>query len=84
MPLFKKIKEHDQDAVEDFETRKKYRQIGYDSCMNGLDRRIADDFNTQYRPYIRQGWDEANASKLFASLNIGGPDKSELKRKLTQ
>lgn len=50
------------------ETRKKYRKIGYDACLNGVDRRIADDFAVEHRSYIRQGWDEANADNLCKHL----------------
>lgn len=47
-------------SFQDKETRKKYRQMGYDACANGVDRKIADDFAVEYRSMIRDGWDEAN------------------------
>ena len=59
-------------SIQQEETRKKYRKIGYDACVHGVDRHIADDFAVEYRAYIRQGWDEANADsvfKHFAELN---------------
>lgn len=29
-------------SVKEAETRKKYRQIGYDACKHGVDRKVAD------------------------------------------
>ena len=67
-------------------TRKRYHQIGKDACKNGLDRNVADDFNVQYRPFVRQGWDEQNANDLFTlvnALSIGGNQQSRSRRKFS-
>ena len=71
-------------SVKEAETRKKYRQIGYDACKHGVDRKVADDFSVEYRPYIRQGWDDANTQSLFALLNIGSPDRPKTRRKFSE
>lgn len=64
------LKRHE--SLQQEETRKRYRKMGYDACVGGIDRGIADDFSVEYRNYVRQGWDEANADavfKHFAELN---------------
>lgn len=53
----------------DKEEQKKYRKIGYDACMHGVDRKVADDFPTQYRYSFKQGWDEASADVLFQQVS---------------
>jgi len=72
-------------AVKDEQTRKRYRQMGYNAYKNGIDRSVSDDFDVEYRSYVRQGWDQAHTTSFFESLNIGGASKqSKLSRKFSQ
>ena len=49
--------------------RIRYRKIGYDAYIHGVDRRVADDFPTQYRSSFKAGWDQANADALFIQIS---------------
>lgn len=63
LTMYKKLND------DDIENIKKYRKIGYDACVHGVDRKVADDFPVQYRSSFKHGWDQANADALFSQVS---------------